>query len=76
MCEERARVQDITIVVDRLTTMRHFIATVTLETEELTDRYVKKVYSLHGLPETIVFDRGTQFVSVFWRALLMRLAII
>jgi hypothetical protein len=55
--------------------MRHFIATMTLEAEELTDRFVEKVYSLHGLPETIVSDRGMQFVSSFWRALSTRLVI-
>jgi hypothetical protein len=38
--------------------MRHFITTVTLEVEELTDRFVAKVYSLYGLLEIIVSDRG------------------
>lgn len=34
-----------------------------------------RVYSLHGCPETIVSDRGSQFVSSFWRALSSRLGI-
>ena len=49
----------VVVVVDRLTKMRHFIATVTLEANELAERFIEKVYSLHGLPETIVSDRGT-----------------
>lgn len=47
----------------------------TMEAEELADRFVKKVYTLHRCPETIVSDRGTQFVSTFWRALSTRLGV-
>jgi len=72
----RGRVYNhVAVVVDRLTKMRHFIATETLEAEELADRFIERVYSLHGSPETIVSDRGTQFVSAFWRALSARLGI-
>jgi hypothetical protein len=53
----------ITVVVNQLTKMRHFIATVTLEDEKLTDCFVEKVYYLHSLPVTIVSDRGMQFIS-------------
>jgi hypothetical protein len=65
----------IAVVVDRLTKMRHFIPTVTLEAEELADRFIERVYCLHGLPDTIISDRGTQFVSALWRALSARLGI-
>ena len=44
----------ILVIVDRLTKIRHFIATKTLKVEELADRFIKQVYSLHGTPETIV----------------------
>jgi hypothetical protein len=47
------------VVVDRLTKMRHFIATETLDVEELADRFLDRVYSLHGVPETIISDRGS-----------------
>ncbi|KAI0998663.1 hypothetical protein K3495_g9531 [Podosphaera aphanis] len=53
--------------------MRHFIPTETLETEELVEAFVEKVWSLHGSPERIVSDRGTQFISAFWRGLSQRL---
>jgi hypothetical protein len=65
----------VAVVVDRLTKMRHFIPTTTLEAEELADRFIERVYSLHGVPETIISDRGTQFVSAFWRALSARLGV-
>ena len=63
------------MVVDRLTKMRYFIATISLEVDELANRFIDRVYSLYGVPETIVSDRGTQFVSMFWRALSSRLGI-
>lgn len=75
-CERRGQKhQHVAVVVDRLTKMRHFIPTVGLSAEELADRFIERVYSLHGLPETIVSDRGTQFVSALWRALSARLAV-
>jgi transposase InsO family protein len=76
LCERKGQTfQHIAVVVDRLTKMRHFIPTMTPETDELADRFIDRVYSLHGLPETIISDRGTQFVSAFWRALSARLAV-
>jgi transposase InsO family protein len=75
-CERRGQVfKHIAVVVDRLTKMRHFIPTVGLKTEELVDRFVERIYSLHGLPDTIVSDRGSQFVSVLWGTLSKRLGI-
>ena len=55
--------------------MRHFIATETLDVEELADRFLDQVYSLHGVPETVISDRGSAFVSAFWQALSTRLSI-
>lgn len=75
-CERRGRkFRHIAVVVDRLTRMRHFIPTETLEAEELADLFLSRVYAVHGLPESIVSDRGTQFVSSFWKALSGRLGI-
>ena len=37
--------------------------------------YVKEVFRLHGLPETIVSDRGPQFASEFWKHVCKRLGI-
>ncbi|KAI0995143.1 hypothetical protein K3495_g13038 [Podosphaera aphanis] len=53
--------------------MRHFLPTETLSAEELAENIVEKIWSLHGTLERIVSDRGTQFISAFWRALSQRL---
>ena len=73
-CKRNGRTyRHILVVVDRLTKMKHFIATETLETEELVEAFISRVWSLHGTPETIISDRGTQFVSGIWRQLSKRL---
>jgi hypothetical protein len=57
----------ILVVVDRLTKMRHFIAVTGLTVEELTNQFTARVYVLHGAPDNVVSDRGSQFISAFWR---------
>lgn len=75
-CEHNGQTyQHIVSVVCRLTKMRHFIPMVGLTAEELADAFVARIYCLHGCPETIVSDRGTQFVSQFWRHLSERLGV-
>ena len=61
------------VVVDRLTKMRHFIPVATLDTDELVEVFTHTVYKLHGAPDSIVSDRGSAFVSDFWRRLSQRL---
>ena len=63
------------VVVDRLTKMRHMIPMKSLDTVSVAENFVKYVFKLHGLPDSIVSDRGTQFVSDFWEALCSRLQI-
>jgi transposase InsO family protein len=65
----------VAVVVDRLTKMRHFIPTETLSAEEPTAGFIERVYSLHGCPDTIISDRGSQFVSTLWRTISARLGI-
>jgi hypothetical protein len=75
-CERYGSVyKHILVVVCRLTKMRHFIATRTLDVNELADAFISRVYALHGSPDTIISDRGTQFVSAFWKQLSTRLGI-
>jgi hypothetical protein len=57
------------VVVCRLTKMRHLITCRdTCTSEELAELYLKNVARHHGLPKTIISDRGTQFVAKFWTA--------
>jgi hypothetical protein len=52
------------VIVDRLTKSAHFVP---MKTDYRASRYVEiyvaRIMSLHGIPKTIVTDRGTQFVS-------------
>ena len=65
----------IVVVVCRLTKMRHFIPVTGLSAEELATAFTSRIYALHGTPDNIVSDRGTQFVSEFWRHLTERLGV-
>jgi hypothetical protein len=58
------------VIVDHLTKIAHFLP--------VKDYYLAKAYaelyfnwnlSLHGVPKTIISNRGTQFVSKFWKEL-------
>ncbi|PRP74592.1 retrotransposon nucleocapsid protein, partial [Planoprotostelium fungivorum] len=57
----------IMVVVDRFTKMSHFIPCKnTITSEEAACLYIDRVFRLHGIPEKIVSDRGTQFTAEFW----------
>jgi hypothetical protein len=59
------------VCVDRFTKMAHFTATTTEITAEGTaSLYIRNVLRLHGLPNDIISDRGSQFTSKFTKALL------
>ena len=58
------------VIVDRLTMVAHFIPIKTTYTgAHLAERYMERIICLHGVPKTIVLDRGTQFTSRFWEKL-------
>lgn len=66
----------IMVVVDRLSKMRHYIATSsTMTTKQLADLFIRNVYKLHGLPDCIVSDRGNLFVAELWKTICARLRI-
>ena len=50
--------------------MRHFIPYQNMcSAEQLADLYIWNIFCLHGLPKTVVSDRGTQFIAKFWKGL-------
>ena len=55
------------VITDRLTKVAHFIPVkTTYTTQRLARLYLARIVCLHGVPKTIISDRGTQFVSRFW----------
>jgi hypothetical protein len=66
----------IMVVVDRLSKDRHYIPIAsTMGAYDLAMLFVRDVWKLHGLPDSIVSDRGSLFVSEFWKAVCCRLQI-
>ena len=58
------------VVVDRFTKMAHFVpCTKSISGKETAKLFMDNIYRYHGLPKDIISDRGTQFVSRFWRNL-------
>uniref|UniRef100_A0A8C5WCE5 Gypsy retrotransposon integrase-like protein 1 n=1 Tax=Leptobrachium leishanense TaxID=445787 RepID=A0A8C5WCE5_9ANUR len=55
------------VVVDRCTKMAHFIPAIGLPTAAQTATlFIREIFRLHGIPHSIVSDRGSQFTSRFW----------
>ena len=64
------------VVVDRLSKMRHFVpCRTTVNARGLAEMFLKDVVRLHGLPKSIISDRGPQFAAVFWKQLCARLGV-
>ena len=60
----------ILVVVDRLTKMVHFIPTTEKTLAEgLARLFRDNVWKLHGLPESIILDKGPQFAVGLMREL-------
>ena len=58
------------VVVDRLTKLCHMVpCKSTCSSEDLAELFLHNVWKHHGLPNTIISDRGPQFASRFWKAL-------
>jgi hypothetical protein len=56
------------VIIDRLTKSAHFILVKTdWRAPAYAQLYVEQIMCLHKIPKTIVIDRGTQFVSQFWK---------
>jgi transposase InsO family protein len=62
-------------VTDMATKQVHFIPTNSLEAEHTALLFYQHVFRLHGLPNRIFSDRGTQFTSLFFKHLCKALKI-
>jgi hypothetical protein len=58
--------ESIWVIVDRLTKIAHFLPVRAKHTvATYAALYMARILSLHGIPKTIVSERGSQFVSKF-----------
>uniref|UniRef100_A0A8C5MFI7 Gypsy retrotransposon integrase-like protein 1 n=1 Tax=Leptobrachium leishanense TaxID=445787 RepID=A0A8C5MFI7_9ANUR len=57
------------VVIDRFSKMAHFLPHTGIPTAAQTATlFIKEIFRLHGLPSTIISDRGSQFTSLFWKS--------
>jgi hypothetical protein len=58
------------VVLDRLSKMGHFFpCNKSIDAKETSRLYLDNIYRHHGLPDSIISDRGPQFISKFWKSL-------
>ena len=58
------------VIVDRLTKSAHFLPVkANYSVEKYAELYLTKIVCLHGVPKSIVFNRGPQFTAQFWESL-------
>lgn len=58
------------VIVDRLTKSSHFLPVKDRYTvDRYAELYLTKIVCLHGVPKSIVSDRGPQFTAQFWKSL-------
>lgn len=64
----------VVVVVDRMSKMVHIAPTTSnVNSEEFAQLFLDNVVRLHGLPTELVTDRGSQFISNFWKTLCEKL---
>jgi transposase InsO family protein len=58
------------VIMDHLTKSAHFLPVKrAFRPPQYVERYIVEIVRLHGIPKTIVSDRGSQFIAHFWEHL-------
>jgi hypothetical protein len=58
------------VIADRLTKTAHFLPVhTTYNAKKYAEIYLDQIVHLHGVPKTIISDRGAQFIACFWEQL-------
>jgi hypothetical protein len=64
------RHDSIWVIVDWLTKSAHFLPVhTTYNVKKYAKIYLDRIVRLHGIPKTIISDRGAQFIARFWEQL-------
>jgi hypothetical protein len=59
------------VIMDQLTKMAYFIACAdTMGPSDLADRFISHVVRAHGLPSSIISDRGSLSMLAFWKQIM------
>jgi transposase InsO family protein len=67
--------RNLMVVTDRLSKDVILIPLPNLEVETVADVFLERVVAYHWLPDYIVSDRGSQFLSNFWTTLCGKMGI-
>jgi hypothetical protein len=66
----------ILVVKDQFSKRAHYLPCLTtINAPQTADLFFREIFRLHGLPKTIVSDRGPQFASKFWKRLFEALGV-
>ena len=58
------------VIINRLTKIAHFLQIKkTYSIDRLARLYINRIFCLHGIPMSIVSDRGAIFTLIFWQEL-------
>ena len=67
---KNSAIYDIYDIVDRLSKLVHFVPTTKIVNAEITAKlFLNHVYRHHGIPDVIISDRDSIFLSKFWKEL-------
>ena len=65
----RRQHDSIWVIVNRMTKPAHFLSVkTTYSDEDYAKLYLQEVVRLHGVPLSIILDRGAQFTAQFWKS--------
>ena len=67
--KSRSQHDSIWVIVDRMTKSAHFLLVkTTYSGKDYAKLYLQEVVRLHGVPISIISDRGDEFTAQFWKS--------